>query len=247
MIYCYANVNKSNSLRMVDCFAKGAIAHGEKVTLVTDNVWRGGPAVFFGVQKEMMALWHKAQGSDWFYIDNGYFNSKWAGGDYYRITKNALQHTGAGVSDGARAKALRVACKPRHYGGVPLVALQSEWWYEFNGTTMKEWLDVALWTMKKNAWPAPIVRSKDEAGTPINWNDTCAVVTHSSNMAVEAIVRGIPAVATGVSPAAGINTLHDWPDLNLPEDRPQWAGVLADNQWNLREIENGTAWKALSR
>jgi hypothetical protein len=31
-----------------------------------------------------------------------------------------------------------------------------------------------------------------------------------------------------------------------PEDRERWAGVLADNQWSVPEIRNGTAWKALN-
>jgi hypothetical protein len=246
MIYAYANPAKSNSLSVCEAFCRGV---GSGAMLVTDLKPRDGEAFFYGVQPPLLPAWNHVQANDlpYIYADNGYFKSRWQGGDYLRLTRNALQHTGLGQSDGKRARDLGVQLRFRRRGGVPLVALQSEWWYKFNGTTLKDWLDETLSLMDKSGWPKPEVRSKDEAGTPVNWKGTCAVVTHSSNMAVDAIVRGIPAVTSGVSPAAGINTLDDWPDLSLPPDIQQWVGVLADNQWTLTEIKDGTAWKALSR
>ncbi len=253
MIYAYANVNKSNSLRMVDRFLQGAAVNGQKVTLVTDGKWRGGPAVFYGVQKELLPVWRAclAENAEYYWIDNGYIGSKWSGGTYYRITLNALQHYGAGQTDGKRIRELGVQLAPwrvPHHEARPLVALQSRWWYEFYGTTLDDWLTDTLSKMERSGWPEPVIRSKDDYAAPIDWGKVSAVVTHSSNVAVDAIMQGVPAVTTQFCAGGYADAkFSDWPNLPRPTDRYRWAGVLADNQWSLREIESGLAWRMLNR
>ena len=53
-------------------------------------------AVFYGVDPVTLHIWKRVvEGArPYVYIDNGYFNSKWKGGDFYRITAGAMQHQG---------------------------------------------------------------------------------------------------------------------------------------------------------
>ena len=65
------------------------------------------------------------------------------------------------------------------------------------------------------------------------------VVTHSSAAAVEALLAGVAVRVSPMSPCYGIMSRQQ-------ELRQGMFNVLADNQWTLDEIRNGTAWKTLN-
>ena len=67
------------------------------------------------------------------------------------------------------------------------------------------------------------------------------VITHSSAAAVEAVIEGIPVHVSEVSALQGMSCSSD------NEQRLQYLGALADNQWTLDEIKNGSAWRWLNR
>jgi hypothetical protein len=70
-----------------------------------------------------------------------------------------------------------------------------------------------------------------------------AVVTYDSNIAVEALIYGIP-VFTFRRTMADPLACHDIAQIENPEkpDRQQWAHDLAYCQWNVQEIRNGLPW-----
>lgn len=73
-----------------------------------------------------------------------------------------------------------------------------------------------------------------------------AVVTHHSNVAVEAVLAGIPAFCWG-----GVALEMSLQDLSRieapfhPEGRAQWAADIAYTQWSIAEMRTGAPWRHL--
>jgi hypothetical protein len=255
-ITAYLNPRKSNARRMLEAFAAGF-----RADIVTSaSGLEEGACAFYGVDEETRPLFDRcvAEGRDFFYIDNGYFRSKYTGGDFYRITRNAAQHTGLGPSDGRRWAELGLEIQPwRTEGRTVLVALQSPWWYERHGTTVQEWTRGVLSQLAEMRYNGSeelevVVRSKPtkaERPGPLDFRDVYCVVTHSSNVAVDGLLAGIPCSVAG--PCAARTMGGKFPDRVevrrfLPDPaRLRWAEVLADNQWSLAEIADGTAARML--
>ena len=254
MIVCYADPNKSNSLKLLEAFAVGAIARGEEAIVTTDMKKRDGHAVFYGVTPKSLDLFREYSKSeeDYYLIDNGYFNSKWSGGDYYRITKNRHQHTGIGESDGSRFAKLGLKIKPwRNVDSCEKVLLvcQSDWWHEWHWETVSDF--VSKTTLAMPNVKEIIVRKKPSSRNfeRASFDGMRAVVTHSSNVAIEALLEGVPVFCAHPCAAATMG-LSNLSQVGLtpynPDGREQWAAVLADNQWTLGEIESGLTWKMLN-
>lgn len=76
-----------------------------------------------------------------------------------------------------------------------------------------------------------------------------ALVTHGSNACFEAISLGIPCIILGDAVAKDISSndldLIEKPYLATVEQRRQWFNNLAYQQWNLREMASGEAWKTM--
>ena len=85
-------------------------------------------------------------------------------------------------------------------------------------------------------------------------NSYC-VIAYNSNIALQATLKGIPVITSEISPCKAIS--YKIEDLNKkendlikpfcqePPNRKNLLYWLANNQWNLKEIEKGTAWKML--
>lgn len=77
--------------------------------------------------------------------------------------------------------------------------------------------------------------------------DARCVVTFNSTVGVEAVMMGIPTIATDRGSMAWEVTGHSLDDIAAPVryDREQWARDLAYTQWNHEEISTGVAWDHL--
>jgi hypothetical protein len=74
------------------------------------------------------------------------------------------------------------------------------------------------------------------------------VVAHHSNVAVDAILAGIPAICPGG--VASVMAGHDLTQVEsppMPEGREQWAADIAYCQWSLGEMASGRVWQHLKR
>lgn len=251
-LICYLNPAKGNARTMLEAFAAGS---GAEITTKL-SIQRGKRHVFWGVDRATLQLFHDvlASGEPYVYMDNGYLRSRWHGGDYYRITLSATQHSGMGTSDGKRFAALKIPIAPwREDGRHILLALQSDWWYERHLLRSAEhFAEMVTAGIRKHTDRPIIVRQKPLNGIkepPLREQlEGCwAVVTHSSMVAFDALIAGIPAFVLSRSAMAPVT--HDTLDLIesplLAPDRERWLSVLADNQWRLSEIADGTAWRAL--
>ncbi len=256
-VTCYAQVSKGKSERLCEAFAAGVRAAGQiaQVHAGWTERLRSGAAVFYGVRPSQAHLLEqaKAEGRDWYYIDNAYFDRTRE--RYFRVTRNRLQHPGTGTSDGARFGVIGARIKPwNKAGGHVLVCPQSD---EFMDTFCE---DGAGWAAKTVAQLRAItqreVRVRPWQSNKVEWYRTLpedlrgcwALVTYSSASAITAMLEGIPAFVTAADcisrPVANLD-LARIDDPEYSDGRPAWCNVVADNQWSVDEISGGLAWLAL--
>lgn len=232
-VTCYAQPDKRKSQLVLEAFAAGS---GARMVWTTAGGLAPGAAVFYGVRPGWLHLWQQAQreGRDWYWIDNAYFDATRA--RRFRVTRNAIQHSGAGRSNGRRFWALGLMVTPMRSpaGSVVLACAQSA---EFMQTVAgdPDWLTRAV-ARERAAGHQVLVRHKGEA-RPLAEDLRYArlVITWSSAATVGALLAGVPVECAPQCCAHGV----------APDDRERWAGVLADNEWSLEEMERGIAWRAI--
>lgn len=245
MITCYATPGKAKALRLCEAFAVGARACGVAADFTTDTRrLRPGAAVFYGIREDTRPLWAqcKTEGRDWYFIDNSYFDA--ARGWQFRVTKNRVQHDGRGQSDGARRQALGVTVKPWQMGTgrQAVICLQSDLHLRLTmAVDPALWLRQALVQAREMGLPARVRhwdanKGRQMATLADDLRGASVVITHSSAAAVEALLAGIAVRCAPQCAAHGVT----------PERREAWADVLADNQWTLAELADGTAWRMLN-
>lgn len=224
--------------------------------------YRGGPSFFYGVDESNRAEWEQAlqnkERDPIFYADNSYFDSRRQVS--FRVTKNALQHSGIGETDGARFAALGIEIKPWRLAGEHIVVCpQSDHFMKVLAGYDGDWGRPMTWgesVMGNLATQARPVRYRDWSPNKGQLASTLeqdlegahALVTWSSAAAVTAVLSGVPVVVQSNDCAARCMAGDPWDfeNVGMPGDRLRWAGVLADNEWTLEELTNGTAWRALA-
>lgn len=217
---------------------------------------REGPAVFYGVDDSNVEIWNavRARGDDWFYIDNSYFDS--ARQQRFRVAKNRLQHTGAGESDGKRFAELGIEIAPWRESGEHIVVCPQ------SGPFMKTiagyagvWESTAVAFLKARTHREVRVRSwspnKSVLASTLgeDLRGAHALMTWSSAASVTAILAGVPAIVQSPDCAARVmaGDGSSIERLPMPHNRANWAGVLADQEWSLNEMQQGMAWQSLQK
>lgn len=202
-------------------------------------------------------LWRQAQAAQqaWYYLDNAYFDG--ARGTHFRVARNALQASGRGPADWARANALGLRSQAWQRGGRDVVVCpQSEWFMaglcDWPGGAVG-WLETVLRTLKAHTDRPIVVRHwvRDKAQAAANLGEDLrsawALVTHMSAAANEALLAGVPVFTTGICAATvmGSSELELIERPRRPDGRDAWAAALAGAQWTEAELRDGTAWRAL--
>jgi hypothetical protein len=212
--------------------------------------------VFYGITETNREAWVEARrdSAPYFYIDNAYFDK--ARGSYFRITLGRVQCTGLGLSDCRRFDALGISIQPWRStrSRIVLICSQSaEFYVNVLDGGGADWapsvaalLGESGFVPKVRAWDRD--KAKLAATLGADLADACALVTWSSAAAITAVLAGVPIVAGESAAAPMAGSLLELIENRLPrrDDRRQWAGVLADNQWTLAEMRDGTAWRMLS-
>jgi len=237
----YEVPDELTSPRFAKAFAKGC---GGRV--LTDYI--GGPWAGFGSPVNWVDLQQAiAAGHNWYYGDHGYFER----GSFYRITKNAYQHNGKGQPDFRRLSRWYQSARRFHKsGGAIIVCPQSQSHFDRFGDA--QWLERTLDIIHRHTDRDVIVRWKNGEDGPLvkKLSKAWAVVCHSSNAAVEALMHGVPVFVTSPNAASfrmGKSNLAEIEYPYYPDGVYEWAGVLAANQWTLAEMERGVAWRMLQR
>ena len=178
-------------------FAEGAAARVRDVS----EGYAGGPVFTYGLLRGLgdVVAQCRAAGREWYYADNGYLApGHWRG--YFAVTRGAYRHSGVGVPRYDRLAHIGhppIQARPAT-GRHVLICLQSPRFYPLVGAgEMSTWLartqaELALHTdrpVRVRAKPdADGVRSTTNAAPfSADLADAWAVVTHSSNVGIEAL------------------------------------------------------------
>ncbi len=271
MLHCYQTDHKWSKL------VCGAFAQGGPFKIVPPAPLLPGDVFMYGALRGLLPTYNQAkrEGRNLYYGDNGYFLAGKSEDSYFRITKNALQIDGSGKPpEGSFERAARlgvklqpwrtagshiVVCPPGHLFGATF-GFSADAWIENTVSALKKYTDRPLRMRLKVSWndakPVDIIRGrtgkpKTSVTTPLSADlkDAWALVTHSSNAAVEAVVAGIPVFCTTPSAASAMGS-SDLSTIESPRtdgDRESWLAVLAANQWRLCEMRSGQAWAELNR
>jgi len=226
-------------------FAKGMRSNN----ICLDDIFVGKPIALFGSQAKKSVL-RKTQaiGQTWFYGDHAY----WRRFKYFRCTRNAYQHDGSGNASSHRFGRLGVKIIPWTFHGRHIVVCPpDERHAQFMDFDHKQWLTNTLTSLKKYTDRPIKIRDRKQAYNRYNTlaldlNNAWAVVTHTSNVAVDAVIAGVPVFCTGQCAASAMG-LSDLSRIEYPvrPEREQWAFNLADNQWTINEMERGLLWSAI--
>lgn len=227
--------------------------------------------VFYGFMPPVSSVLtdYPRDGGAGVYIDLGYWGrhhkNRWAG--YHKISVNARHPTAYFMNNrhsGQRASALGIAASPwkNHDRGAILLAGMGDKGAEAEGYRPEEWERAAIAEIRRHTDREIIYRPKPswKEALPIDGTTyspklddldkvlrrTGVVVTHHSNVAVDALVFGIPAFCwDGVAKPLSLQDLSKIDDPLKPEGRTQWIADISYAQWSVEEMTLGAPWRHL--
>lgn len=230
-------------------------------------------AVFYGLEGKTPALFRDfAARSAAVYVDLGYWGrregGRWAG--YHKVSVNA-RHPNAYFRAVAHPpdrlkrfhvepKRLRTGTTGQHIllagmgdKGARAEGFEPEVWERWAITELRKHTSRPIIYRPKPSWKT----AKPIAGTIYSGKDrevgqdlqNCwAVVTHHSNVAVDALVAGIPVFCWGgVALEMGLQDLALIEAPAYPADVLQWMADLAYTQWSIGEMKVGLPWRHLRK
>lgn len=182
-------------------------------------------------------------------IDNGfYLPDRGTGLGYHRICYRGLSPIRLDSPDMARGPT--VAMAPwRKSGRHVLLALPGEGFGRSVGLNMPEWIAGARNAIAAHTDRPIRLRPKGFDGLADDLTDCWAVVTHSSNVAVDAVCAGVPVFVALTNPAAPVGNLDLAAIENpaMPDGREEWWRSLMSQQFSLEEMRSGVAFKYLAQ
>ena len=222
------------------------------------------PGAFYGRDRGTLAIVAQSavDGNHWIMADNGYIGAYQYNG-YYKISRDGFQCDGTGAPDEGRlvdvlaitgqkfVKDWRSSTKKWHILICPpIVGYERIHWFSSTRWTRSLVKQIRKLTDRK-------IRVRYKPGENLytgrsiadDLKNCHALITHDSNIAVEAIMAGIPVFITGTSPAQvfGNVDVSTIAEPRLEGDRWEWLSILANNQWTLKEIKDGMANEVLSK
>lgn len=215
------------------------------------------------------------EGKDWWYIDCGYITEQCTrypiphihdlDRTYFRICKNSIHTTNLKPSDGSRRKILeeKYILNPgvpeKREGNKILICPSSETVTQQHLRISQDiWIQSVVGQIRNDPELKDkeiVIRQKPRPnnkfwGTEIQdiLNDDVGLcVTALSLSAVDAILEGVPVVTHNQNVAYPLSA-KDPEHRFRPvwSDPTEWINSIADNQFTLEEMENGTAWEILN-
>lgn len=249
--------------------ADGIKAAGDTPVIrsATDHNMDGfGAIVIYGFVTECQDAVKAAERAriPWVFIDLGY----WARSDHYKITVNDRHPTKYFMRTNRSSDRFNrwgVPILPRKGatdGYILLAGMSGKAAWSF-GLKPEEYERVTISTIQhttkrtivyrpKPSWgnAGPIAGSIFDKRTPYDAALAAAhvVVAHHSNVATDAILAGIPAIAK--RGAASVLAPYDLATVENPvwptdDQRRQYAANLAYSNWSVEEMRNGACWRDL--
>jgi hypothetical protein len=180
------------------------------------------------------------------HIDNGFVEpARGTAHGYYRLTYRSMSPVL--LADPEPRPAFNVAMRPWRRGGRHVVlALPGVTFGRALGIDVPLWL--ALIQRRLHAATDRPIHVRPKTTTePLDLTDAWALVTHSSNVAVDAVIAGIPVFVAPTSPAAPVGRTDLDIENPVMPDRTAWLASLMCQQFTLPEMANGTAWRLMRK
>lgn len=192
---------------------------------------------------------------DYWNIDRGYMKPHHFSG-YYRIAKNGLQPSYMSLdlpSDRFNDLKIEIEDWQMNDDGFILVCPPSRYMEIYYDMEPGSWETRAIESIDDLGLERVVkVRRKGDDLTPLteDINRSYCVVTFNSNVAIDALLAGVPAITSDVSPVYGWNGLdisHIEYGLKLltHTDRRRLFNFLSYCQYTLEEFESGSPWKIM--
>ncbi len=221
------------------------------------------PAAFYGRDRGTLSIVAQCAvaGNHWIMADNGYMGAGQYDG-YYKLSRDGFQCDGTGIPDEKRLVDMLALTgqkfvkewRPQTKGGhillcPPVVGYERT--HFFSGVRWVRGIVNQIrgvTTRKIRVRYKPGEKRATGRSLAEDLKDCYALVTHDSNVAVEAIMAGVPVFVSGTSPAQvfGNVDIATIIDPRMDVDRWEWLSILANNQWTLNEIRDGMANETLN-
>ena len=206
-----------------------------------------GPAAMYGILRGTAEIIRQCEwvNRDYYYIDHGYIGAGHYKG-HYRVTKNARQAHSLNLTEVPedRLKKLGVELRPwRRHGDHILVIPLTGAIADYYGIDPDKWLQSTVSEIT-TATDRPVqTKIKGQGNLEKALKNCWCVVTHSSNVAVDAILNGVPAITLGESICENVS--WGFEDIEQPvwPEREWWLRAVAYNQWTLDEMRSGECWR----
>jgi hypothetical protein len=182
-------------------------------------------------------------------VDNGYYKSSGRGhghDGHFEFTYRGLEPFMLDEPDYTRFPAEQhlMPWKTKREGYV-LLGLPGPTFGKMIGLDMESWMRDIKTRIRKFT-DRPIRTREKWSKYPLTPEllGASVVVTHSSNIGVDAVQHGIPAIVAPTNPAAPVcsTTLAHIENPPMP-DRRQWWASLMTQQYTVQEMRSGLAWR----
>lgn len=264
--------NHHRSQVVCDAMAAGAAANGEHIVVKYEEDYReveADVAVFYGLEGNTPRIFKEySEKAKAVYTDLGYWGrregGRWCG--YHKAVVNDRHPTTyfqKRAHMATRAQNLGVVAAPwQKNGSFILLAGMGDKGAAAEGYDAEYWERKTIETIRKYTRRPIIYRPKPswKRARPIQGvgyspstvsidhalRNCYAVVTHHSNVAVDALVLGIPVFCwKGVAMPMASQDLSQIETPFFPSDRQQWINDVAYCQWSIEEMKRGIAWRDL--
>ena len=192
-------------------------------------------------------------GRPFWYVDNGFIQpAKGRSDGYYRLSYRGFDPVLLEGPPEPRRLARNAVMRPwRGTGRDVVIAYPGATYGALAGLSMPEWIAGIRGRVEAVTKRPIIIRQKPPIGTvgkPIEsvLANAWALVTHSSNVAVDAVMLGVPVFVEPSNPAAPVGNL-DLADIERPRrpERERWFASLLAQQYSLDEMRSGFAWRMM--
>lgn len=258
--YCLLAEDERTSPIFAKAFSDGS---GWEVGIDKNRI--NGPLAMFGsiqLKKPFLEVWEK--GYPIYYGDHAYFGRF----KYYRVTR--IQKTRDGELPWPMQHVPKLPAVPsenqmfrfniifqeyklmmeprRKNGDHILLCPPDNVWAKYEGFDEDIWTSDIMAEIKRNT-DRPIRLRPRQCRRPLSddLRECWALVTHHSNVAVEAVLAGVPVFVTSncASLTVGNTDLRTLDNPYFPDEteREQWAVSLCANQFTLDQIRSGLCWR----
>jgi hypothetical protein len=244
-----AKERRDKQLVQAEAMIDGLRGHGVKAEICLDDPPNDkDPFIARGQLWVVERIVPKAlkTGQPFWIIDNGFY--KYGRGGYYKITYKGLSPIVLKNPDTKRfppEKVMHPWIQKRSERGYVLIGVPGPKFGKCLGIDVPTWIKTIYQRVRANTNRRVIVREKWTQSPTLAEHLAGAhvLVTHSSNIAVDAIIQGVPAIVESTNPAAPVCAQSlDYIERPLYPDRRSWWRSLMCQQFNDVEMSNGLAW-----